>query len=141
MDPMEMIALLESVDVEEVCDQSFKPHSDYAEDLNRQQLNEGMLSNGGFLPEYRRSTKERKAEEGKQTDPMNLKDEGDFQGSITTDTVKGQTYFVATDYKASMLAKTYSPAILGLSTKYKIIIKPVLQEAAHEYLQSNYGFQ
>lgn len=134
-----MIALTESVDILEVCVESFNENTPYSEELNREQLDEGKKSDGGYLKDYSFATKRIKDKKGQQLDPPNLLDEGDFRAEIKHLAVGEDISYISTDYKFPLLVKRDGPAILGLNAESKMKLIPRLQETQQQILNKHYN--
>ena len=103
---------------------------------NRKQVFEGKYSNEAMIaPEYKPSTKRKKARKGQPYDRVTLRDKGSFYGSFKADvsTNKSEINYYATDSKTKLLASKYTSKtkgeIFGISDKNKaalmLITKPL----------------
>ena len=96
------------------------------EDLNREQLGEGMYATGGFLRNYSYATTEISPH---KTGRIKLYDEGDFWRSIFASSGMGILEIDATDWKTDMLKEEFGNEILGLApTQFNYIIQKVAEK-------------
>lgn len=134
-----MITLTENVDVLDICVEAFNENSDYSEQLNREQLDEGKKADGTLIKEYAFITKELKYEEGKQIDPPNLRDKGGFQDNIKHFAVGEDISYISTDHKLPLLIDRDGPAILGISTESQVKLIPRLLKSQNRILKQIYS--
>jgi hypothetical protein len=136
----EMIARVERLNIEQLCEDAFNLNSEIAEDLNREQLNEGVTSDERWIsPFYRPATLHYKEEVGQQMFPMNLRDSGDFHNEIVIQAAGGVISSISRDWKFETLANKWGENILGLSKSSIIELNKVLQPTLVEEVKKDLG--
>lgn len=138
---LDLIATLEALDIEEICAEAFNQNSDYSEQLNREQLDQGLLADGGKLPSYKVITQEIKRKKGQQTEPMNLEDTGDFRDGFVHQAQGTDIFYISTDSKFSMLSAIYGPQIMGLNHDSAVKLMPYNQKSVYVLLTTNTGWE
>lgn len=132
----EMIAKVERLNIEQLCEESFNLNSEIAEDLNREQLQrgEGVKSE---MPNYSRTSIEFF---GKPNSGIELFETGDFYKGITFEAVGATIHAYSTDEKNDMLEKEYSlEQPLGLNRASIIELNKVLQPTLIEEVSKELG--
>lgn len=110
-----------------------------AEDLNTEQLSEGLRSNGSILPEYSDVSVE---VYGKEPGPMTIKDTGDFYKSIEVKANSNQIELISTDEKMKAPVRldwNYGP-LLGLTNRnIKKITDEEVSHLVQTYIQNKFN--
>ena len=136
----EMIARVERLNIEQLCEDAFNLNSEIAEDLNREQLNEGEKSDETWIsPYYHPITLAYKEQEGQQTYPMNLRDSGDFQNEIVIQAAGGVISSISRDWKFETLANKWGENILGLSKSSISVLNQLIQPTLVEEVKKDLG--
>lgn len=125
---------LNQISIEQTAEQSINENADRAEELNREQLNAGVLADGSFFPNYSAKTVRKKREKNHQVFPMNLRDEGNFWAGITFKAESGLIKSLSTDSKYSLLSDRYGKQITGLAPKGFVLLKPYLQKSFNTFI-------
>lgn len=104
-------------------------------DLNREQLDIGLMADGNSLPDYSQTSIEKF---GKQPGPIRLYDTGDFWKGFYIDSGADAFDIRSTDEKETMLVANYSSEIFGLVANQRQrlaeIIKPLIVNKIKNYL-------
>lgn len=116
----EMLRRFERVSLTELTTDAMEQESDNITQLNRDQMNEGKLSDGSFIkPPYKQITRQHKAIKGQVFNVVTLRDTGEFQSRMFLQ-IRGTSFdFNSTDWKAPSLEDKYSPLIYGLTNESK----------------------
>jgi len=139
MDISEARAKLNSLDILKECENAFNANSEYSEDLNRQQLSQGVKSDGSLLPPYKPMTIMIKSNKGQQLDPMNLRDTEDYWKGMDHKASGGVIDFGNTDRKAGMLGQKFGEEIQGLNEDSIEKMIPRWQETLVENVKQQLG--
>lgn len=134
----EMIAKVERLNIEMLCEDAFNLNSDIAKELNIEQLQRGEGAKGE-MPEYSFNSKELF---GKPNGGIRLFETGDFYRGITFESVSQNIYAYSTDEKNDMIEgdpKYASAQPLGLSTSSIIELNKVLQPTLIEEVKKDLG--
>jgi hypothetical protein len=102
----------------------------------REQLSQGLRSDGSFLPDYSfRSV----FQYGKPPGPIRLYDTGDFYRAMLMDVRQDIFILESADPKSTMLQNRYGEDILGLRTEalsnYIVTLNPVFITHIQNYLK------
>lgn len=104
-------------------------------DLNREQLDIGLMADGNSLPDYSQTSIDKF---GKQPGPIRLYDTGDFWKGFYIDSGADAFDIRSTDEKETMLVDNYSSEIFGLVANQRQrlaeIIKPLIVNKIKNYL-------
>jgi len=111
-----LLGRFEVLDTDQIILQTMEESKDLLADLNAEQINKGLRSDGSEMPLYSlRSV----IQYNKPFGPIRLRDKGNWQAGLTV-LVQGDTLtFFSTDAKDLMLNKRYGSEIEGLSPKYQ----------------------
>lgn len=138
MDFTTLISKVENLKIEQVVVKSIRETQFDIEELNREQLIEGLTSTGSPIEnvhtgrtDYSPKYAEVRAREGLQVNHYDLKFRGIFQEKIEVMNVNAVTLTIADDdAKFEELVNLFGPTILGLNEqsrdKYKEVLEPVL---------------
>lgn len=128
----ELLARIEDLDIEQVCEDAFNLNAEIAEDLNREQLQRGEGAIGE-MPDYSRASVEFY---GKPEGGIRLYDKGSFYEGITFGASNGTVSMFSTDSKNSFLENQYALAQpLGLNEKSRVELNKVLQPTVVELVK------
>lgn len=128
----ELLARIEDLNIEQVCEDAFNLNSEIAEDLNREQLQRGQGAIGA-MPDYSRASVEFY---GKPEGGIRLYDTGAFYEGITFGASNGIVSMFSTDSKNSFLENQYSLAQpMGLNESSRIELNKVLQPTVVELVK------
>lgn len=109
-------------------------NAELIENLNRDQLSEGLRSDGSVLPDYSPVS----VLMGKPPGPIRLFDEGDFYEGINLSVFDDTIRFEGEDPKTEMLMSRYGNMILGLTEESKQelinIVKPRIISKLREFM-------
>lgn len=129
----ELLARIEGLDIEQVCEDAFNLNAEIAEELNREQLQRGEGAIGE-MPDYSRASVEIY---GKPEGGIRLYETGSFYEGITFGASNGTVSMFSTDSKNSFLENQYALAQpLGLNEKSKGEFNKVLLPTAIEEVKS-----
>jgi len=112
-----------------LAEEAINENASKAEELNREQLNAGVLADGSLLPNYSMKTVREKRKKNQQVFPMNLRDEGKFWGGITFKAKGGKILSDSKDSKYPILSERYGVQITGLNNTGWQLIKPDLERS------------
>jgi hypothetical protein len=136
-----MIGKLLNIDIRAIVANQIQANGNYIEDLNRDQLEHGQLSDGSDIkPFYKKGTVVARKKKGLQTAVVDLKDEEKFYKGIRTKPVaNGDTELDSADPKTPYLVKRYSDRIFGLTVpsteQLQDRLKPFIQDDFKQALQ------
>ncbi|MGF7219088.1 hypothetical protein GGR92_005268 [Spirosoma lacussanchae] len=122
---------LASIPLERVLDSTIERNETVITDLNRDQLDKGLDSNGKSLGQY--SSVKYKG----RLRPVDLLDTGAFRGSIYTDPFGSGFSISATDEKTEKLTNRYGPDILGISEADQQRVAGFLADALINHLRQS----
>jgi len=125
----ELAERVERLNFNKLAEAAINENADRAEELNREQLNAGVLADGSLLPDYSAKTVREKRKKNQQTFPMNLHDEGGFWGGITFKARGGTILSESTDSKYTILVDRFSKEITGLNNTGMALLKPYTQKS------------
>lgn len=103
------------VGLEAMVTQAVDAQAEEMAEMNREQLEDGGRADGSALPPYKPLTVQIKSAKGQQTQPMNLRDTGSWQGRIMAKKYGKYLEIISTDRKDQMLADRFGEQILGLT--------------------------
>jgi len=127
----EMLARIESIDVEQICEDTFNANAEIAKELNIEQLERGEGSKT-YMPDYSNTSVNMF---GKPRGGIRLYETGDFYKGINFEAVSGVVHAYSTDDKSDMLETEYSNAQpLGLSSDSIIEMNKVNQPTMVEFV-------
>lgn len=107
---------IESLDTEAVIRETMQESEEALADLNAEQINTGLKSDGSEMPDYSfRSV----FQYGKQPGPIRLRDKGAWQAGLYAKVQGDKVVFESSDSKDKMLTDRYGDQIKGLSDKFK----------------------
>ena len=108
--------VFQSLDLVELTAIAAKENEVKMVDLNRDQMNEGILSTGNTIePPYTQFTVDHKIKKHQRYDVVTLRDHGDFQDEMYQ-IISGRQYdYFSHNYIAGKLQFNYSPEIFGLT--------------------------
>lgn len=109
----------QSFSIKEVAIESLRQCSSALANLNVEQMNKGVKSDGNLMPDYSPVSVEKF---GKPEGPIKLFDKGDFYRGWKVDVRDEQIFITSTDDKAEMLFKRYATKrsnLFGLSPLYR----------------------
>lgn len=108
----ELIRRLRAIDANSILDEAIMENRDDIVELNKEQLEMGLRSDGSSMPDYSRTSVNAF---NKPAGPIQLYDTGDFyDGFFATD--KGQSIAISsTDEKTGLLKRKYTSEIFGLT--------------------------
>lgn len=112
----DMIQRFESIDIEQMTEETFQEtESDFAK-LNTEQLYSGKLNDGSEItPEYAESTKKRKRKEGQPSDRVTTRDTGAYHEGFTVKP-KSDVLEIGSDVRYEQyLDKRYGKKLYGLT--------------------------
>ena len=113
-----MLQAAKELQVESLQQDAMNKSTDTYVDLQKDQLFEGILSDGGdIVPEYSPLTKDIKRGKGQPIDRVTLKDTGEFHAGIYAEPGTDGLMVDSRDSKSNMLQEKYSEEIFGLSKK------------------------
>lgn len=101
--------------LERIVEKAIDRQADYMVELNRDQLEDGMRSDGSQLPPYSPATVEIKNAKGQQTQPMNLRDTGSWQGRLHVKKYDKYMEIISDDPKEGKLIERFGENIEGLT--------------------------
>lgn len=133
---LEILEKIQDIDVDQAATRAIQNTHEAGEDAQRQQLAQGLRSDGTFMPEYSfRSV----FQYGKEPGPIKLYDTGDFYRGIRID-VRGDLFIAdSLDRKYPMLRARYGDDITGLGKDARIeyirILKPEFVHQISLYLK------
>jgi len=130
---------LQSLDIEEVARKSIEQTKETIADLNVEQLNKGIRSDGSMMPDYSPVSVE---VYGKPEGPIKLYDTGAFYQGFTVEVQGDKVVTTSTDSKTEKLYKRYATDkknIFGLSGPFKREYLPVLQKAFRKNINLQTG--
>lgn len=108
-------------------------------DLNIEQLNKGLRSDGTVMPDYSQVSVEFY---GKPDGPIKLKDTGAFYQGAYVRVTGDQVKFSSTDQKTEMLTERYRESIFGLNDQYKgEAIREVIQPTLNKKIEAATGLK
>lgn len=96
---------IKSINLNGIAERALQVNQGEISDLNREQLQEGITSTGGFLPDYSPASVNMF---GKEPGPIKLKDTGDYYEGIIPMFSDTSFDLMGTDIKTDMLEKRYS---------------------------------
>lgn len=102
---------IDGINLFQAIDFSVANHNTELEDLNTLQLDKGIDTEGKSLGTYKDIRYKGRI------DRVDLKDEGDFRGSINAISRQGQITLTATDWKTNKLTTRYGENIIGIPRK------------------------
>lgn len=120
---LERIRLFRNLPYDEIVVEAAMEHEKEITDLNKEQLDKGLDSEGNDLGSYKRFSYK------KRYKPVDLKGEGPFRNSFELNAFGDGFEITATDGKTARLMAQYGPAIVGLP-------KEKLPDAAEMMLDS-----
>lgn len=107
---------VEAVDTDKICVESVQESKEVLADLNAEQINSGIRSDGTLMPDYSfRSV----FQYGKQPGPIRLRETGAWQAGLYVKVEGNKVVFGSSDSKDQQLVDRYGPEIEGLSEKFK----------------------
>ena len=117
--------------------QAINDNSEIAEDLNIEQLTQGIRSDGSVItPAYTSTYKAYKASIGLDVSVVNLQLEGDFVEGITANVIGDVLVMAGTDSKTGQLRGKYGREIIGLTEEST---KELLEEVKPDVLENMRG--
>ena len=132
--PSEMLAKIESIDVELLMQVAMEITAETAVEQQRLQLQQGLRSDETHLPDYAPSS----VAKGKPPGPIRLFDKGDFYKGFLLDVRNDIFILVSSDRKCPMLQEKYNQNILALASAAKNnwikVIDPVFQNLVRNEL-------
>lgn len=134
----EMIARVERLNIEQLCEDAFNLNSSIAKELNIEQLQRGEGAKAD-MPDYSYNSK---AFYNKPDGGIRLYETGDFYRGITFEAVNMDIYSYSTDEKNSMIEndpKYANAQPLGLSTSSIIELNKVIQPTLVEEVKRDLG--
>ncbi len=134
--PLEILAKLQKVDIELSAQVAMELTAGTATDQQRQQLAQGLRSDGSVLPDYSfRSV----FQYGKPQGPIRLYDTGAFYRGMLIDVRQDIFILESADEKSTMLQNRYGADILGLRDEAKNnwikTLRPVFMQQIENYLK------
>lgn len=115
-------------------------HDELIADLNRQQLEQGIRSDGSPIePDYTRATVAIKQSKGQPTDKVRLYDTGSFYGSLFVNLFDNAFVLDATDSKAPELTAKYGDKILGLTPANRALLVQIIKPQFIQRLRAAIG--
>lgn len=118
---LEQLDRLADIPLEAVFDETIQQHESDIVAFNKEQLNQGLDSEGRDLGQY--SSIKYKG----RLRPVDLLDTGAFRSSFKVDPVSGGFVVAATDSKTAILEKRYGPDITGVPDRDKAEISEWLK--------------
>ena len=134
----EMIARVERLNIEQLCEDAFNLNSSIAKELNIEQLQRGEGAKVN-MPDYSYNSK---AFYNKPDGGIRLYETGDFYRGITFEAVNMDIYSYSTDEKNSMIEndpKYANAQPLGLSTSSIVELNKVIQPTLVEEVKKDLG--
>jgi hypothetical protein len=134
----EMIARVEKLNIEQLCEDAFNLNSGIAKELNIEQLQRGQGAKSD-MPDYSFNSK---AIFGKPDGGIRLYETGDFYRGITFEAVNMDIYSYSTDEKNDMIEsdpKYANAQPLGLSKSSIIELNKVIQPTLVEEVKKDLG--
>lgn len=134
----ELIRKLQTIPLSRFLNESAKANQDFAEDLQREQMNAGNDAQSvKITPAYTKAYKARKQRLGLPSDRVTLRLSGDFQGEIYLITEQAGknaiTYtFDSKDEVKKYLVKRYGKNIFGLDKKNDALFTQRVVEGVEE---------
>lgn len=132
---------IESLDTDKICLDSLEETKEVMSEFNADQINQGLLADGGIMPDYSRASVE---VYGKPEGPIRLRETGAFQSGFYTSIEGDKIVFSSTDPKTNMLVKGekqgrrikggYGKEIFGLNKENK-------EEYTREALRLMFNFK
>lgn len=95
---------IKSINLNGIAERALQVNQGEISDLNRDQLQEGITSTGGFLPDYSQASVQMF---GKEPGPIKLKETGDYYEGIIPMFSDTSFDLMGTDIKTGMLEKRY----------------------------------
>lgn len=95
---------IKSINLNGIAERALQVNQGEISDLNREQLQEGITSTGGFLPDYSQASVQMF---GKEPGPIKLKETGDYYEGIIPMFSDTSFDLMGTDIKTDMLEKRY----------------------------------
>lgn len=132
---LQILEKLQKVDVNLSAQVAIEETANAATDAQRNQLAQGLMSDGSYLPDYSfRSV----FQYNKPPGPIKLYDQGDFYRGILID-VRGDIFIIeSADFKNNMLQNRYGKGILGLGSEarsaYILTLRPAFIKRIKDYL-------
>lgn len=114
--------------------QSIIEQSEFIEELNRSQLDNGQRSDGSVMPNYAPVS----VEMGKPSGPIKLFDEGSFWEGINVNVFEDELRIEGEDEKTPMLIEKYGKMILGLDEYSQSLLIQVLKKTLPVKMKSFY---
>ena len=133
-----MIARVERLNIEQLCEDAFNLNSSIAKELNIEQLQRGEGAKVN-MPDYSYNSK---AFYNKPDGGIRLYETGDFYRGITFEAVNMDIYSYSTDEKNSMIEndpKYANAQPLGLSTSSIVELNKVIQPTLVEEVKKDLG--
>lgn len=141
----EMMRRVERLNMTELVIEGMEQHPDELADMNRKQMDEGVLKTGApITPEYTPLTKFLKAEKGQPFDRVTLQDTGSFKSRMFLK-IEGESFdFDSDDSKAGQLKSKYGDEIFGLTDEHKQeawqdLVQPEVVRGISEQTGMTYG--
>lgn len=111
-----LLRKFQALDTDQVAVQAIENSKELMADLNAEQINSGLRSDGTLMPDYSiRSV----VQYGKPYGPIRLRDTGAWQQGMYVTVHGDNVVFSSTDSKDRHLVDKYGTQIQGLSDKYK----------------------
>lgn len=115
-------------------------HEGLIEDLNRQQLEQGIRADGSAIePDYTRATVAIKQSKGQPSDKVRLYDTGGFYGSLFVNLFNNAFAIEATDSKTPELTAKYGDKILGLTPAHRVLLVQTIKPQFIQRLRAAIG--
>lgn len=124
-----ILSVLSVIDLDELIKEAIMEHENEITDLNTEQLNQGLRSDGTDTGEYRNINYKGRLR------PVDLYDTGAFHKSASVELYKTAFDIVFKDPKTEMLMAKYGDTIAGLTEQNKVVAGEIIKETIVEKLK------